>query len=88
VAPYLTATLGPVLEYDERRGTQLVQTLEAYFASGRTIARTAEALHVHGNTVTQRLDRIGRLLGEPWQEPERQLEIQLALRLNRLRRPD
>jgi hypothetical protein len=36
------------------------------------------------NTVTQRLERVGRLLGDTWQDPERQLEVQLALRLNKL----
>jgi DNA-binding PucR family transcriptional regulator len=34
--------------------------------------------------VTQRLDRIAQLLGEDWQEPDRALEIQVALRLHRL----
>jgi len=42
-------------------------------------------LHVHVNTVTQRLDRVGQLLGPQWQRPERALEVQLALRLHRLR---
>ena len=32
--------------------------------------------------------RLGRLLGDGWQSPERALEIQLALRLNRLRPPE
>jgi sugar diacid utilization regulator len=86
VAPFVESVLGPVLEYDAQRGTALVETLEAYFRNGRNLARTRADLHVHVNTVTQRLDRVGRLLGEHWQEPESQLEIQLALRLNRLRR--
>ena len=67
-----------------RRGTELGETLEAYFGAGGSLSRTAGELHVHVNTVTQRLDRIARLLGEEWQEPERQLEVQLALRLHRL----
>jgi DNA-binding PucR family transcriptional regulator len=62
-----------------------VLTLETYFAAGSALAKTAERLHIHVNTVTQRLDRIGRLLGPGWQEPERALELQLALRLHRLR---
>ncbi|WP_349307784.1 helix-turn-helix domain-containing protein [Streptomyces sp. HNM0645] len=33
------------------------------------------------NTVAQRLERVGRLLGEDWQSPARALEIQMALRL-------
>lgn len=32
---YVHRTLGPVLDYDSRRGTDLVTTLDAYFAQGR-----------------------------------------------------
>ncbi|MEU6718518.1 helix-turn-helix domain-containing protein [Nonomuraea sp. NPDC046802] len=84
VRGFVTRVLGPVLDYDARRGTALAGTLAAYFGTGGSPSRTAEAMHIHVNTVTQRLDRIGRLLGDGWQEPERALEIQLALRLNRL----
>jgi DNA-binding PucR family transcriptional regulator len=79
------------LNYDAKRGTDLLGTVEQYFASGRSLGRTHEALHIHVNTVTQRLDRTGRLLGADWQEPERSLEIQLALSLHRVMtqaRPD
>ncbi|MFJ8822657.1 helix-turn-helix domain-containing protein [Streptomyces sp. NPDC102467] len=81
---FVARTIGEVVTYDERRGTDLVRTLDAYYASGTSPARTKEALHVHVNTVAQRLDRIGRLLGPDWQAPARSLEIQLALRLHRL----
>jgi hypothetical protein len=84
VRGFVTATLAPVLEYEARRGTDLVATLRAYFDSGGSPARAAEALGVHVNTVTQRLDRVGRLLGKDWSSPERALEVQLALRLHRL----
>lgn len=84
VEPFVRSILGAVLEYDADRGTQLAGTLEAYFHNGGNLARTKVDLHVHVNTVTQRLERITRLLGDGWQEPERQLEVQLALRLNKL----
>jgi len=84
VEGFLTGTIGPVIEYDRRRGTALVGTLDAYFGHSGSLARAAEALHVHVNTVSQRLDRIANLLGPEWQQPERALEIQLALRLHRL----
>lgn len=84
VQGFVGATIGEVVAYDARRGTELVQTLEGYFGNGASLARTAEALHVHVNTVTQRLDRIGQLVGHDWQQPARALEIQLALRLHRL----
>lgn len=84
VGRYVATTLGPVQEYDDRRGTRLEETLVAYFENGRSIGRTATALHLHVNTVTQRLDRVTQLLGADWHDAERQLEVQLALRLSRL----
>lgn len=84
IGAFLASALGPVIDYDARRGTALVQTLTAYFGMGGSLSRTSEALHIHVNTVTQRLDRIGQLLGDDWQAPDRALEIQLALRLHRL----
>ena len=85
VEGYLTRVLGPLLDYDSRRGSDLVGTLAAYFAAGASPRRAATALHVHVNTVGQRLDRVTSLLGDDWQTPDRALEIQLALRLHRLR---
>ncbi|GGW12235.1 cyclic diguanylate phosphodiesterase [Streptomyces capoamus] len=87
VAGFVERTIGPVVSYDERRGTDLVRTLSAYFEGGMSPARTKDALHVHVNTVAQRLERVGRLLGADWQTPARALEIQLALRLHRLAAP-
>ncbi|MFL6130553.1 MAG: helix-turn-helix domain-containing protein [Mycobacteriales bacterium] len=80
---FVRRTLGPLLDYDERRGTGLLATLEQYFAHGGSLARTREVLHVHVNTVAQRLERIGRLLGDDWNTPDRALEVQLALKLHR-----
>ncbi|MFJ3761584.1 helix-turn-helix domain-containing protein [Streptomyces sp. NPDC090080] len=81
---FVTATLGPLLEYDSRRGTQLVRTLRAYFDCGGSLTRAKEELHVHVNTVVQRLDRVQALLGAGWNAPEQALELQLALRLHLL----
>ncbi|MEV7990389.1 GAF domain-containing protein [Streptomyces sp. NPDC086077] len=84
IGGFVDRTIGQVVAYDERRGTDLLRTLDAYFACGMSPARTKDELHVHVNTVAQRLERVGRLLGDDWQTPSRALEIQLALRLHRL----
>ncbi len=81
---FVRSTIGPVLEYDEKRGTDLAGTLEAWFGAGGSLAEAARRLHVHANTVTQRLERVGTLLGDGWREPDRALEQQLALRMWRL----
>jgi len=87
IAGFVERTIGQVVGYDERRGTDLVRTLDAYFTCGMSPARTKDELHVHVNTVAQRLERVARLLGDDWQSPARALEIQLALRLHRLAAP-
>ncbi|MGW0796010.1 helix-turn-helix domain-containing protein [Streptomyces sp. NPDC002692] len=84
ISGFVGRTIGQVVAYDRQRGTDLLRTLDAYFACGMSPARTKDDLHVHVNTVAQRLERVGRLLGEDWQSPARVLEIQLALRLHRL----
>ncbi|GAA4941322.1 helix-turn-helix domain-containing protein [Streptomonospora halophila] len=86
VAGFVDSVLGPLLDYDRRRETALVETLRAYFAHGGSMSRAKDALHVHVNTVAQRLERVGRLIGPDWHEPGRALEIQLALRLHALLR--
>ncbi|HEX2316026.1 MAG TPA: GAF domain-containing protein [Thermomonospora sp.] len=81
---YVDRVLGPVIAYDARRNTDLLATLDAYYAHGTSLSKAKDALHVHVNTVVQRLDRVRRLLGDDWNSPARALEIQVALRLHRL----
>jgi len=86
VLPFVRRTIGPVLDYDEEHGTDLVDTLEAYFSNDRNLARTGTALQIHVHTVTQRLERITKLLDDGWQQHDRSLEVQIAQRLHRISR--
>ena len=81
---FVVDTLGPVLDYDACRGAELAATIDAWFAQGGHLARTADVLHLHPNTVGQRLSRVGKLLGPDWAKPDRALQIQLALQLRAL----
>jgi GAF domain-containing protein/sugar diacid utilization regulator len=81
----LTAQLGPLLNYDERRGTQLVLTAWMFHENGGASQETADALHIHTNTLRQRLDRIDALIGASWRRRSRSLDVQVALRLWRMK---
>ena len=86
VAGFIDTVIGPVLAYDRQRFTELTRTLDAYFESAYSPTQTAQRLHIHPNTVARRLERIGELLGKDWQrQPERAFDVQLALRLHRIR---
>ncbi|MEV5829368.1 GAF domain-containing protein [Spirillospora sp. NPDC052242] len=81
---FVRATVGPLLDHDERRGGDLARTADAFLSGGRHHTGTAAALHIHANTLYQRLDRITALLGDGWRQGDRALDVQLALRLHRL----
>ena len=81
---FVEATLGPLLVYDATRGTELTGTLDAWFGAGQNVTHAAEALHVHVNTLYQRLDRIRSLLAGDPHDAERGLQLHLALTIRRL----
>ncbi len=81
---FLADAIGPLLDYDRKRGTDLVDTLGTYYAHRANVAATARALHVHVNTLLKRLDRAGEVLGVDLRD-ENDLELRLGLRLHHLR---
>ncbi|CCQ48283.1 GAF domain protein [Pseudarthrobacter siccitolerans] len=81
----LTAQLGPLLAYDKRRGTQLVLTAWMFHENGGAMQETADSLHIHTNTLRQRLDRVDALIGPSWRRGARSLDVQVALRLWRMK---
>ncbi|EFV12840.2 helix-turn-helix domain-containing protein [Segniliparus rugosus] len=77
--------LGPIIEYDQERSTELLHTLDVYFSVGMSPTRAAKQLHTHTNTVVRRLERVNELLGDGWQDTGRLLDVQLALKLWKVR---
>ena len=55
--------LGLLVDYDRRRDTQLLDTLEGYLDHRGNVVATSRALFIHPNTLRQRLDRIRRVSG-------------------------
>jgi hypothetical protein len=58
----------------------LLGTLRAYLESGGSMALTAQALGVHRNTVTTRIQQIRQRLGVDLDDPSQRLALQLACR--------
>jgi DNA-binding PucR family transcriptional regulator len=79
LASFAEQTLGPLREYDHRKGGDLLPTLRAYLAHSCRSAETADALVVHPNTVSYRIRRIESILGLDLTRPDAQLQLQLAL---------
>jgi purine catabolism regulator len=80
---YIRHQIGPLLDYDRLNGTELVQTLEAFIATGQSKQQTAKKLYIHRQTLYYRLEQITSLLGDSWDTPERRLALATALAAHR-----
>jgi GAF domain-containing protein len=80
LAAFLDATIGALIAYDQKRGSELTPTLLVYFDSNQNAKVAAQRLGIHVNTVRQRLATIEDLLGH-WGNATRALEIHIAVRL-------
>jgi sugar diacid utilization regulator/GAF domain-containing protein len=84
---FLDTVIGPLMQHDRKRGSELALTLLRYFDCNQNAKTTALRLGIHVNTVRQRLATIGSLLGH-WKSASKALEIHIALRLWSLTAPE
>jgi sugar diacid utilization regulator len=74
----VTALLAPIDALGSPRSEMYIETLRAFFDHQGSLKRTAEALHLHRNTVKYRIERIFDLLNVDTKDPEQWLVLQLA----------
>lgn len=74
----------PVLDliaYDERHGTELVETLKEYLKYPKEIALICDALCIHKNTLYKRLDRIDSIMNCDYRNGTEIMKIELTLEM-------
>ena len=76
--------LGDLLTYDQRRNSEMIETLTAYFASGCNVVEAADRLHVHRNSLAYRLRRIAEITGHDLRDQDYLFLLQLALHVHRV----
>jgi sugar diacid utilization regulator len=91
VEEFVQQWLGPLTDYDNVHGAQLVLTLSEYLDHGGSYAASATGLSVHRSTLKYRLRRIREVSGYDLSEPDTVFNLQLATRawrtLHALRQP-
>jgi GAF domain-containing protein len=71
--------------YDQRKNTDLLDTLETYLECAGNLTKTSEKLFVHRNTLIQRLERLQSLCEIDLQERSNWLTLQVAIKVYKLR---
>lgn len=85
---FSTEMLGSLIDYDRAQGTNLLDTLDAYFRHNANLAQTAQALYIHRNTLLYRLQRAAEIGNFDLDKAETRLAIQLALRAYEISRDE
>jgi sugar diacid utilization regulator len=81
---FYSETLEPVVRYDSRYGTELVQTLTTYLENDASTVRTASNLFAHRHTIRYRLDRVGELTGLDVDKSEDRERLTLGIKAMQL----
>ena len=76
---FARAVLGPVLDQDLERGSDLVKTLAAFLRGGCHWQQVAEQLHMHVNTLRYRIGRVEQLTGRSLSAFEERVNLFIAL---------
>src|ERR687886_2524134 len=69
----------PLRRHDRERNSDLVRTLEVFFASGANASEAADRLLLHRNSVPYRLERVRELTGLDSRDHRARLVMQLGL---------
>ena len=77
-------TLQPLVEHDERKHSDLILTLTGFFEANGNLAKAAQELDVHRNTLVYRLDRISDLTSLDLNDADNRLILHLALKIQRV----
>lgn len=75
------AYITPLIKYDDKYRTQLMETLELYIANNCSKIKTEKQLFIHKNTLRARLDTISNVLHCNVNSMEDLFNIQLALKI-------
>ena len=76
--------LGPLVEHDLRKQSDLIRTLSGYFGANCNLAKAANELDVHRNTLVYRLDRVEELTQLDLNDSDNRLILHLALKTQRV----
>jgi sugar diacid utilization regulator len=80
VERYVRDWLGPLIDYDARKDSELLATLSGYLECGGSYDGAARALSVHRSTLRYRLERIREVSGHDLSDTDTRFNLQLATR--------
>ena len=82
---FLASAIEPIHDGGSSKGVVAIETLTMFLSSGRRLQETADTLGIHVSTLRYRLERLSERHDLDFTDSDRCFELELALRLHRLR---
>jgi purine catabolism regulator len=79
---FVRDAIGPLVDHDTQNNGELVDTLAVWLET-RNMAEAARRMHVHYNTLKNRLERIEGIVGPVVADSARALECEIAIYITR-----
>lgn len=81
---FYQATIMPLVEYDRKRDTELVKSLEIYFNVNGNLKKMSEELFTHYNTVLYRINRIQEITKLSLNDEHDRFNLHTALKIMKI----
>lgn len=81
---FYNTTLKTLVDYDSKKSTELVKTLDSYFRNNGNLTRISEQLFAHYNTILYRIGRIVEITGMDLENPNHRLNLEIAIKIKEL----
>ena len=81
---FYNSTIQPLIDYDKRKSTELVKTLEVYFQHNGNLKKISDTLFTHYNTTLYRLQRLQQITAMDLENPKDRLNLEVALKIKKL----
>ncbi|TJX15636.1 PucR family transcriptional regulator [Tissierella creatinini] len=81
---FYNSTLKGLVDYDNKKSTDLIRTLESYFQNNGNLTKISKDLFTHYNTVLYRIGRINEITGMNLDDPHNRLNLEIALKIKEI----
>lgn len=78
---FYNSTLRELVEYDRKKDTEMVKTLQVYFETNGNLKRMSELLFTHYNTILYRINRIQEITAKNLESENDRYGLQTALKI-------
>lgn len=73
-----------LVEYDKKKSTELVKTLQSYFDNNGNLKKMSDELFTHYNTILYRMNRIMEITNMNLENPNDRLNLEISLKIKQL----